>query len=49
VNLAMLFLIGAIVCFAVALLIAVGAFSSNDWDAWLSGGFLSYAISKVVP
>lgn len=44
VTRSLLFLLAAVVCFAVALLVAVSAITSN-YDAWLAGGLLSYVLS----
>lgn len=40
----LLFLIAAVVCFVVALLIAAAAISGNG-QAWLDGGLLALALS----
>jgi hypothetical protein len=42
-NLGRLFSIAAVFCFAVAVLIAVGVFTSNE-NAWLAGGLLAFAL-----
>lgn len=43
------FLIAAVVCFAVALLLAVGAFSGGNEVAWQDGGLLSLALAFLAP
>ena len=40
--------IAAIVCFAVAVLSAVGTFNTNT-IAWLAGGLLALAVAIVAP
>lgn len=48
-GLTLLFLVGAILCFAVALLLALSVFSGGNEPAWLAGGFLSLALSFLSP
>jgi len=38
------FLIGAIVCFVIALLISTGVFTSDTRDSWAIGGLLSLTL-----
>jgi hypothetical protein len=40
--------LAAIICFAVTLLSAVGAFSANE-TAWTAGGLLSLAVAVLAP
>lgn len=40
----LLLLAAAAVCFAVAVLVAIGAVTS-DFNAWLAGGLLAYVVS----
>jgi hypothetical protein len=44
-NRHLLFIIGAIVCFIVALLLALAVFSGGNQAAWVDGGLLSLALS----
>jgi len=44
-NRSLLFLVAAVVCFVVALLLTLGAFSGGNTQAWEIGGFLSLALS----
>jgi hypothetical protein len=43
------FMIAAIVCFVVALLIAVNAFSGGNETAWEVGGLLALALGFTIP
>lgn len=44
-NRHLILLIGAIVCFLVALLLDVNVFSGGNEPAWVAGGLLSFAAS----
>lgn len=44
-NRSLLFLIAAIVCFVVALLLVLSVFSGGDEQAWEVGGLLALALS----
>lgn len=46
-NLGLLFLVAAAVCFVVCLLLALSVFSGGNFDAWLSGGLLAYILSLL--
>jgi hypothetical protein len=46
-NRTLFFLIAAIVCFVVALLLALAVFSGGNQQAWEIGGFLALALSFV--
>lgn len=46
VNVSMILLVAAIVCLSIALLVSVGVVTSN-WQAWLTGGLLAWALSKI--
>ena len=46
VSRSLLFILAAVICFAVALLVAVGAVQSN-FDAWTAGGLLSFALAHL--
>lgn len=48
VTRSLVFLILAIVCFAVALLLAVDVFAGSDSEAWEAGGLLSLALSFLL-
>jgi hypothetical protein len=41
----LIFVIAAIVCFAIALLLSLGVLTGNNRDSWEIGGFLSLALS----
>ena len=43
----LVFLLAAIVCFAVALLLALNAFSGPSQDDWLIGGLLAFALAHL--
>ncbi len=45
VNRHLILLIAAIVCFLVALLLALGVFSGGNEPAWTAGGLLAFAAS----
>ena len=45
VNRGLLFLVAAIVCFVIALLIATGVVDSTSGKDWELGGFLALALS----
>lgn len=42
-----IFILGAVVCFLIALLIATGVVTSSREDAWLVGGFLSLSLGLL--
>ena len=44
-NRGLLFLVAAILCFAIALLISTGVLDSNTARDWELGGFLALALS----
>jgi hypothetical protein len=44
-NRGLLFLVAAILCFAIALLIATGVVDSTNGHDWEVGGFLALALS----
>lgn len=44
-SLSLLFILGAVVSFLVALLIALAVFTGSNPQAWLDGGLLSLALS----
>lgn len=46
-NLPLILLLAAAVCFVVALLVALSAVTGN-YDAWLVGGLLAWALSLLV-
>ena len=48
VNASKLFILASVVCFAIALLVAVAGVHSNE-QAWLDGGLLSLALSLAIP
>jgi hypothetical protein len=41
----LIFLIAAIVCFVIALLLSLGVFTGNNQDSWELGGLLSLTLS----
>lgn len=41
-------LVAAVVCFAVALLLALGAFSGGNEEAWKVGGLLAVALALIL-
>lgn len=43
----LILLIAACLCFAIALLVAVGAIGSNE-AAWIAGGLLAWALAALV-
>jgi len=43
----LLFVVAAIFCFGVALLLALGVFHGSAEHAWEVGGFLSLALSRL--
>jgi len=45
VNRRLLFLIAALVCFAILLLLALNVISGGNETAWLAGGLLTFAAS----
>lgn len=47
-NLPLVLLLAAVVCFTVALLIALAVFTGGNFDAWLTGGLLAWAVSVLV-
>lgn len=46
-NRSLFFLIAAIVCFVIALLLALSVFAGGDVQAWTLGGLLAFALSFV--
>lgn len=44
----LLLLIAAVVCFAVAVLVAVTTAALGSFDGWLAGGLLAWALSALV-
>ena len=48
-NRSLLFLVAAIICFVVSLLLALAVFTGGNRDAWLAGGFLALALSFLAP
>jgi len=46
-NRSLLFLVAAAACFVVALLIAIDAITSSNFDAWLAGGLLSFTLAHI--
>jgi hypothetical protein len=44
-NRSLIFLIAAVVCFVVALLLALAVFSGGNQSAWVDGGLLAFALS----
>ncbi len=47
VNRHLLLLVAAIVCFTVALLLALSVFTGGNEQAWEDGGFLALALSFI--
>ena len=47
VNRHLLFLIAAVVCFVVALLLSLSVFTGGNEDAWTIGGFLALTLSFI--
>ena len=45
INRSLVFIVAAIVCFTVALLMAVSVVSGGNAQAWVDGGLLSLALS----
>lgn len=45
VNRSLVFIVAAVVCFVVALLLALSVFSGGNEQAWEIGGFLALALS----
>lgn len=45
-NRSLLFLVAAIICFAIGLLLAVSVFS-GDQNPWLFGGLLAFALAHL--
>lgn len=43
-----IFVIAAIVCFAIALLATLGVFTGTNVLGWIAGGLLSWAIDSAV-
>jgi hypothetical protein len=43
----LIFLVAAIVCFVVALLLALNALSGGNFDAWVVGGLLAFALAHL--
>lgn len=43
------FLIAALVCFVVALLLALNVFTGSNQGAWEDGGFVALVLSFIVP
>ncbi len=43
----LLFLVAAIVCFVVALLLALSVFSGGNEQAWVDGGLLAFALAHL--
>jgi hypothetical protein len=37
--------IAAVICFAVALLVALGVHSLHNWQGWVAGGLLALTLS----
>lgn len=48
VTLGRLLLVAAVVCFIVALLLAVGAFTGSSEKAWEIGGFLALTLGFLL-
>lgn len=46
-NRSLFFLIAAVVCFAIALLLALSVFSGGNEQAWVDGGLLAFALSFI--
>lgn len=46
-NRSLLFLVAAIICFAILLLLAVNVISGGNEEAWLAGGLLAFALSHL--
>jgi len=44
-NRKLFLLVAAIVCFVIALLLALNVFSGGNEQAWLDGGFVAFAAS----
>lgn len=47
-SLGRVFLVAAVVCFVVALLLALGAFSGGNEEAWKVGGLLAFALGLLL-
>ena len=46
-NRSLIFLIGAIVCFVIGLLLALNVVHGGNLDAWVIGGLLSVALAHL--
>jgi hypothetical protein len=46
-NRSLFFLIAAIVCFVIALLLVLNVFSGGNEPAWLVGGLLAFALAHL--
>lgn len=46
-NRSLIFLVAAVVCFVVALLLATGVFSGSNQEAWTIGGLLSFTLAHL--
>lgn len=46
-NRSLFFVVAAVVCFVVALLLSLAVFTGGNQQAWEIGGFLSLALSFV--
>jgi hypothetical protein len=46
VSRSLLFILAAVICFAVALLVSLGAVQSS-FDSWVAGGLLSFALAHL--
>jgi hypothetical protein len=47
VNRSVVFVIAAVVCFVVALLLSLGVISGSNQEAWMIGGLLSFALAHL--
>ena len=47
INRSLFFVVAAVVCFVVALLLALAVFSGGNQQAWVDGGLLSLALSFI--
>ncbi len=47
INRSLLFIIAAVVCFVIALLLSLSVFSGGNTQAWELGGLLALALSFI--
>lgn len=47
INRSLLFLVAALICMVIAVLLETSVFNGGDWQAWMLGGFIAFIAAHL--